>query len=208
MKRITTILIILVFLILIYLLNEYNKITYIPDRFSKIHENEKFEIDSESISELVNNKAQLSEREFESVLHIASIFLLEENNLPENLLRSIEVNIRENRIKVGILIDFKKLELERIFDNSIPGNLKFLKLLNPERLYISVEGNNRIINGNIILDKDSILTVGKKKYKMINMLQNGKSSNIFLDGIKLPEIFNNIKECKYINSFALFYLSG
>lgn len=208
MKRIITALLFLVFFIFFYLSNEYNKITYIPGRFSDIRENDKIEINSEHVSELVNDKTKLSESEFESVLNVASIFLLNENNLPRDLINSIEVDIRENRIKVGILINFRKIELEKIFVEKVPVNLKLLKILNPDRLYVSVEGNNHIINGRIILDKTSIVELGKKKYKMINILQNGKSSDIFIKGIQLPLLFNNIKECKYTNGFALFYLTG
>ncbi|MFC1724896.1 hypothetical protein ACFL4T_04655 [candidate division KSB1 bacterium] len=184
-------------LFLLLLIIEYKKATFIPDWYYKVSGQDNYEITKNNGISIGESKAFLSEQETESLLKVLSIVYFNENKIPPDIIKQIKVNFSSDLFKIGVIINFKKLDLEIFHIENIPITLRILKFINPEILYAEIEGNNRIIDGKLILDEETDIFLGKKGYKVINLLQNGESSDIFLNGIDLPENLKHIQNTEY-----------
>ena len=198
MKRILIILTAVSGLLLLLLIIEYNKVTYIPDWYNSVLIKNNYEVTKNDGISIEKSKTVLTEKETESLLKVLSLVYFNENKIEPDLIKQIKVNFGSGLFRIGVVINFKKLDLKMFHIENIPVSLKILKFINPDLIYAEIEGNNRINNGKFIPDKESDVFLGKKHYKLINLLQNGESSDIFLEGIDLPDNLKHIQNTEFL----------
>jgi len=206
MKIIIYIFIIAAALVIFLIYSIYQDITYIPEEYRGNQAGaDKTEINLKALSK---ENPELNEEDIACLIKVFSVFYLNSINMPSDILESTGVDIEPGYINIEGVINFKKLDLDKVFSGNLSISLILLKIINPQRLFLSVIGNNKISEGKLYLDRESIVKIGKKSYKLFNLLENENKKDIFNKGIEIPPMLQIVKDIEYRQDYATLHLEN
>ncbi len=172
----------------------YNQVTYIPEWYENSNPNEistiiesSDKVFSEIKTNLKNgNHVEINNEELQAIILYKAKKELKINT--EKIIKGINTRINENGIEIEAIVNVKNISDKQIpnqarsvyekFINSIPEDVF-------ENFYVKFEGKPINQNGNITLDNNSYIQLGKFKYSVKELSEQISGKNQLRNKLKI-----------------------